>query len=47
MILYVKYGENQEKEKAKNKDLILTISNYKKVKNKIESIIEKTEKINN
>jgi len=43
MILYVKYGENHEKDKNKNKnknkkDLILNISNYKKVKHKIESI---------
>jgi hypothetical protein len=37
MILYVKYGENHEKDKKK-KDLILNISNYKKVKHKIESI---------
>jgi len=38
MILYVKYGENHEKDKKKKKDLILNISNYKKVKHKIESI---------
>jgi len=39
MILYVKYGENQEKDKnQKKKRLDLNISNYKKVKNKIESI---------